>query len=252
MELNFLFMDDCHGNEKKLKTTSLTGLIVSVDMYPQLRTQFYNLMKWSINPETNVINLDPPELHGSKMLLNETDERKIDTYQKIVNLAIDNKLKIYRIGYHRDKKYNPWKLPFGNKGSEHETEFLGMCFFSLLSVMQPEFEEAILIPVMDTVDAGKVKTFSGLIKNLDIMRETGLEHSMSIKNSENILGEVFYADSKYSVLTQVVDIISYLRHVMDMHEVGLKKSPFQQSLVQISNQLSPSIVHEKIIRLNLR
>jgi hypothetical protein len=50
---------------------------------------------------------------------------------------------------------------------------------------------------------------------MDLMRAAGMDKIMSIKNTENILGEVFYSDSKYSVFTQMVDIVAYLRNVTD-------------------------------------
>jgi hypothetical protein len=91
--------------------------------------------------------------------------------------------------------------------------------------------------------------FSGMIKSADVFRAAG--QPVSLENSENIIGEVFYADSKYSIFTQIVDNASYLRHVTDWAREGKPLTGFKSQLAEISQRLGPAIVHEDIIELSV-
>ena len=74
---------------------------------------------------------------------------------------------------------------------------------------------------------------------------------MSIKHSENILGEVFYADSNFSILTQLADMVSYLRNTVDISRTFKELSGFKKRLLKIAEGLSASIKFEEIGALKL-
>lgn len=63
-------------DNNKTVISSLTGVLVPIHRYAELRTEFYNLLEWSIKPEPNTINMDVPELHWRKLLTGEEDEKK--------------------------------------------------------------------------------------------------------------------------------------------------------------------------------
>jgi hypothetical protein len=106
---------------------------------------------------------------------------------------------------------------------------------------------------MDGFDRNMVRKFSQLIKGMDVIRAAGHEQSISLKHSENILGEVFYADSQYSVFTQVADLVSWLRQLADISREGKELTSYKKRLLMISEKLEPAIVGDdgvKAMELN--
>ena len=99
-----------------------------------------------------------------------------------------------------------------------------------------------IIPVMDGFDKNMVRKFSQLVKGMDVMRAAGHKQSISLKHSENILGEVFYADSFYSIFTQVADLISGLRQLSDISREVKELTDYKKMLLMISEKLEPAIV----------
>jgi len=132
-----------------------------------------------------------------------------------------------------------------------DSKMLSVCWFSLLSMLQPEFENDVIVPIMDGINKNMIQKFSSLIKTLDVARAGGLsEENVSIRNSQNIFGEVFYAGSRFSVFTQVVDVISYLRQVADWAREGLVLKDFKKALLPIARKLEPAMTREEIILMN--
>jgi hypothetical protein len=207
-----------HIDNKKTVISSLTGIMVPIHRYAELRTKFYDLLEWSITPETNTINLHVPELHGSKLLPDEDDEKKLNILEGVVDLVVKNQLEIYRGGYYIT---NTIRKHF--KGDE---EMLGGLWCGILNTLKPKIEKEMIIPVMDGFNKSRVRKFSQLVKSMDVMRAAGYGQSISIKHSENILGEVFYADSQYSIFIQVVDLVSWLRQLSDISREGKELTPY--------------------------
>ncbi len=95
MSVNFLFMDESCSepiDNKNTVISSLTGVLVPINRYAEIRTKFYDLLEWSIKPEPNTINLGIPELHGSELLPGEGDEKKLEMLEGVVNLVVSNNL----------------------------------------------------------------------------------------------------------------------------------------------------------------
>ncbi|KPV53267.1 hypothetical protein SE17_10605 [Kouleothrix aurantiaca] len=132
----------------------------------------------------------------------------------------------------------------------HDKQLLGLCWFSMVAMLQPEFESDMLVPVMDGFNPQTVIKFSGMIKSGDVPRAAGLESNLSFRNTQNILGEALYADSKFSIFTQVADIVSYLRHIADWSREGLTMTDFKRQLLHISGMLTPALIREEIVALN--
>jgi hypothetical protein len=240
MELNFLFMDECSCSETSI--TSLTGLLVPALRYNDLRERFYEMLKWSMRTDDGAKKW-PPELHGRKFLPDEDDERRLRTFEEVVNLVISNQLRVYRVGY--------FVTPSLRRMFVGDETMIGMCWFGMVALLQPEFEDALLVPIMDTCDSKTFPKFSQLIKCCDVFRAWGIgECNMSFKNTHNVLGEVFYAYSQYSVFIQVVDIISYLRHIADWAREGIGMSNFKGRLVPIAEKAARCLAREEIVAMN--
>jgi hypothetical protein len=225
--------------------SSLTGVLVPTHNYAELRTKFYVLLDWSIKPEPNVINMAVPELHGSKLLPGEDDEKKLNILERVVDLVLGNHLEIYRVGYYITKTIR--------KTFKGDEALLGMLWLEILNSLRPKIENEMIIPVMDGFDRNMVRKFSQLIKGMDVIRAAGHEQSISLKHSENILGEVFYADSQYSVFTQVADLVSWLRQLADISREGKELTSYKKRLLKISEKLEPAIVGDdgvKAMELN--
>jgi diaminopimelate epimerase len=70
VNVNFLFMDESCSesvDNKKTVISSLTGVLVPIHKYAELRTKFYDLLEWSIKPEPNTINMGLPELTPARI-----------------------------------------------------------------------------------------------------------------------------------------------------------------------------------------
>ena len=246
MSINFLFMDESCSESIDNKNTvisSLTGVLIPINRYAEIRTKFYDLLEWSIKPEPNTINLGIPELHGSELLPGEGDEKKLEMLDGVVNLVVSNNMEIYRGCYYITKAIRE-----SFKGDE---EMLGGCWLGILNTLRSKIENEMVIPVMDGFDKNMVRKFSQLVKGMDIMRSAGNEESLSIRHSENILGEVFYADSQYSIFTQVADLISWLRQLSDISREGKELTPYKKKLLVLSEKLVPAIACDGVIAAKL-
>ena len=242
---NFLFMDESKGTETGI--VALTGILVPLDRYNDLRMRFYELMLWAIEPAEQTVKIGPLELHGNSFLSwheGADDDLKLRLLADVASLVVDERVAVYRVGYHRQKRLNT--VLAGDVG------YLSLCWNGMLTVLQPVYAAEHLIPVMDGLDLRAAQMFSQTVRTSDVMRAVGLEGSLSFGNTENILGEVFYSDSRYSIFTQVADIVSYLRHIGDKHAKGIVLSDFQQQLSDISELLKPMMAFEEIILMKVR
>jgi len=107
-----------------------------------------------------------------------------------------------------------------------------------------------LIAIMDGFDKETVRKMSLMIRNCDIMRSAGSANAISFKNTENIIGEVFYADSQYSVMIQVTDIVAYLRNVNDLSQEGWKFSSFKEKVLAEAKRLDSVMKCDEVTELN--
>ena len=162
--------------------------------------------------------------------------------QSIINVPVNIGFHIYRIGYYITPQFR--------KLFAADSKALGICWISLLSIIQDEFRNSLLIPVMDGLNQDCVDKFSGMMQGFNIASAAGFKDSISISNTDNIIGEVFFADSKYSILTQIVDIISYLRCVNDQFCENNVFSPFKTDLHACNKNLVSQIRFEHIVELN--
>lgn len=254
MNASFLFLDD-GGDGRGL--FSLTGLLIPFEQYEPARSAFYGLMMKTVFKGRSSIPFALPELHGSDLLRGYDllrrvgdvgDELRLSVFREVVRIVVDQGIEVNRVGY---RVPGGAKKTLGEFGSSVRSTVLSACLGSLLSVLDDRLASEMIIPVMDGFNQDVVNEFSRLVKNADWMRASGWQDAMSLKHTENVLGEVFYADSRHSVMLQLADLISYLRSVADRSEANYELSPFKTQLLEISRGLAASMRYEETRTLKL-
>ncbi|MDH4080363.1 MAG: DUF3800 domain-containing protein [Nitrospira sp.] len=246
--MNLMFLDECYSGPVRSDSTfisSMTAVILRADKYNSVRAGFYSILKPFIIPKENTINLMPPELHGRNLLRDEPDgddRNKLNVFRQVVDLVIESKLDVYRVGYYITPEH---KTTF--KGDERGTS---LCWFGISAVTQPVYENEQLIVIMDGFEKKTVEKMSLMIRGCDIMRSAERGAAISLKNTENIIGEVFYADSRYSVMIQIVDIVAYLRNVNDLSEEGRTFSSFKKKVLAEAKRLDSVMKYDEVVEFN--
>ena len=142
------------------------------------------------------------------------------------------------------------------KTFESDKRLIGLNWLNILFMLESKLESELIVPVMDAGFEKNMKQmtkqFSLPMKTVNVMREAGLEKGISIKNSKNIL-DVFYADSEFSIFTQLADVVSGLRRITETsnHNEQLITTPFNKHLLPISQHLLNTPMREEIVALNL-
>ena len=243
-------MDDSYNDQTHI--SSITGLLVPASLYSETRSRFYKIVPRAekiLADGTRFIDIRPPELRGSKYLKNlpNADENLIfQTLEGVVELVVTQNLEVYRSGCYITQETSKLSKDFNIDWRLHD-----ICWLNMVSMLEAKMTQEMIVPVMDGFSATTVKTFSQFVKNMDLMRSAGWGPIMNIKNTENILGEVFYCDSRYSIFTQIADNIEYLREVADLAREGKALTSFKRRLLPISERLSPSIIREEITLLKI-
>jgi len=246
--MNFVFVDESYSEPVREDGTfisSMTSLVVPLAAYNAVRVAFYKVLEPFILPKEHTINFMPPELHGAEMLKDQPDDddrKKLSAFNQIVNLVLDHKLDVYRVAYYITPE---WKAMM--KGDEVGTS---MCWFSTAVVTQPVYENTETAFIMDGFNDETVKKMSIMLRECDIMRAVEKEHGLSLKNTKNIIGEVFYADSRYSAMIQVVDVVSYLRNVNDLSQEGWGFSDFKNEVLAEGKRLDTRMQYDDVVEMN--
>jgi hypothetical protein len=267
MTTKFLFLDD--STSPKIRTdgtkiVALTGLIVPAEKLVKIRQEFFQLITplfVSHNPDrTKTIDLAVPELHGVSMLRDKnnhpeyeklySDEQRIDCFEKIASFPDKNNLAVYRVAYYSTEETKKTFVDkSGNPGPDVTS--LSFCWDGMLRVLKPELDDSLIIPVMDSTDANGIHKFSTPVQMINAMHAAGVGDMISIENYQNI-GEVYFADSKFSVLTQIVDVLSYLRCVNDQKEEGVELTDFKKKIYDCNKFIKGAIKHDTVIEWNVK
>lgn len=243
METYFLFLDESYSpplREDKIRITSLTGIVLSVEQIIKVRDTFLEIVSPLFISNKKMLTFIP-EIHGSNMLPGKEDNVKIDMFNSIAKLPSRFDFPIYRLGYFIDPYFKNFK------GDE---QGISLCWRGLLSTIQVDYGNNYLLPVMDMVKQKDIRKFSGMIHSLHSYRTAGYGKSLSISKSENLLGEVFFADSRYSIMTQIVDVISYLRNLNDLKCEGHAFSEFKEGVNKCNEYLIDNLILDEIIEMN--
>lgn len=226
---NLVFMDESYNADTR--TFALTGTLIPLSQYDEIRHRYHQstldfreLGLWTINMEFM-------ELHGSRMLHwwdNASDDQKLQMFERIVRIVEDFGLSLYRV-----------TCPLGRLPTalRDQTNLLVFCWAGMMELLHPLYQSDFLIPVMDRADDAKSAAMSRIVTGIDRMRSIGMEGQFSLQNTANIIGEVFFSDSKHSFGIQIADVIGYLRHLSDQEKAGMAMSPFQADLLNISERV---------------
>jgi hypothetical protein len=237
-EVHFLFMDETQSDEKlKPRISALTGLLVPVSQYIELRRQFYSALHHYVVPKPNHIGR-VPEMHGKK-LPGATIDEKVSNVAAIVDLVIANRLRAYRVGYYITD-YLQSEMTF-------DKWMLSVSFSGIISELEHVLATQMVIPVMDGFDPNVVRSFSQTLQSCDLLHAAGQGDMCSLAHSQNLIGAVSYVNSEYSVLTQVTDIVAYLRKVTDMQNDGWPLPEFKKALLPYARKLDQVMASEHII-----
>ena len=236
--INFIFMDE--GHSSRTEYFALTAILIPFSQYDDSRNLFHQLLlrfqesgRWTVNREFM-------ELHGFKMLNwidDVEDDLKIEMFDGVVDIVERLGLRTFRVGGIQGEFPEPLR---------RDDVFLRYCWGELIRILEPVLENETVIPVMDMLEGPRLAAVSGLITFTDQMRAVGKHEHLSIRNLENIVGEVFYADSRFSLGIQLADVIGYLRQVADRVWLGRELSPFQGGLNVIAKRLDPFIVEHRL------
>ena len=228
-------MDDSFPPGKSI----LTAIPIPVARFSDLRLRFHEVMKDFISPQPGTCNLTLPELHGKSMLPNHTDDDKLLYFGKIADYVIENELPVYRVGYNR--------TPATEIRFSSDKELRGLVWDGMMHVIEPILSESFVIPIMDSCDLNERSKYSRPLQEMGVLQSIGFGKAIAIQGVANLIGEVYFADSSVSALTQVVDMVSYLRLKL---EAG-KGSAFQESLQNIARKLDVAMAYEKVHALSL-
>lgn len=248
MDSNFLFMDETINSKLVFPLTSLTGMLIPMRKYESIRSGLYEIANEHIASESASILLILPELHYNKFLEKYSDDVKYAVLEAIVELVVSLEIKIYRVSY--------YSTPETKKFFVHDPDLLGLCWFGIVAVTSDARKNKMLIPVLD---AGFNQSFQKIVdkfsmfgKNCDVLRHSIIKKSQTILYSE-MIAEPMYADSKHSMLIQLVDCIAGLRRDLDTKNIiGFKdRSVYKERMATIAKKLDDNMCNEEIIEIKL-
>jgi hypothetical protein len=230
------FMDESYGAPiaglGNSPIASLTGMLVDIERYRALRSEYYSALRDLLGKDKSVLDL--PIVHGSKLLPDQTDDVKLGVVRMICELVERHRVQVYRSGYIFDAPFRKSRMPP-----------IGVCFLNLLTFISPVTADTFVWPVMELGRQKDVQMFSNTIRFMDLAREAGHANSISIPCSENI-GEVLYATKNHSVLSNMVDLVGYTRHVADLAQHGAEISDFKKALLAASRPLASAMVRDEV------
>lgn len=238
--LHLLFLDDSFSSKSRI--AALTAILLPAAEYARLQTGYFRAFGFHGEAASDQFH-GPAVLHGMKFLPNEPDSRKLQVLNDVVDYVLANEVEVYRVGY-----YIRRNIPRTFVADPH---LEGPCWISILSILEPILETSTVIPVMDGFDRERVGRFSRMIKFMDAARMADRETMLSIRHSESLIGETFYADSRYSIFVQLADVIGFLRSASDLIRDGKDVSEFKARVADVSERLAPAIACEHVIALNL-
>ena len=235
MTYYLLHLDESHSDQTRI--WSLCGVCVPIDKYDEVRCAFYDVIRFLIQPDSTTIETSPPELHGAYFLRDVhgvDDQRRIEVARDVADLVVQQRLPVLRYGrrYQAGDKPDSGTLKIGTWGGLR------------LRLMERAQDEK-FIPIMDGFDGETVREMSGLVRGMDVLHAAGAGDPTD-HGFRQIIGEVFYSDSRYSIMGQVADMVGYLRHVTDKQSAGLSLSGFARDLAAISSRLDSAISVEII------
>jgi hypothetical protein len=244
-----LLLDESTNKAIRPNTESLTGLLVPVQKIDAVRQGFYEVLRTLDSSAPHIVNMAPPEIKFSSLLPDQADDVKLRVVAGIVRLVSAKRLSIFRVAYYLTDEVKQ-KL-------SADQGLTSLNWGGIQTVIQPVLDKGIVIPVIDGGFDGGFRPiadkFAFGVKSCDMIRSAGHGESLSIRHTENLCEAVF-ADSRHSVLIQVVDMIAGLRRLAETARVGPAGalSPFKQLLLGLAGPLDELVVYDETIEFRIK
>lgn len=244
----FLFLDEC--SYAPLDLAALTGILVSLDQYADVRDAMCQITWDALAPAANTVPA-PIELHARSLLSDladrnaeELDRARLDVLSAVVDIVNNDRLQVFRVAYlNRSEIATVMK----SDPNLYSLNFLGIQFG-----LQAILADTLLIPVMDgipgsrpsakppRIDSQLIRAFAQQVRWVHhARRHEPLAKSLSIENVVN-LAEPVFADSTHSCLLQLVDLVSFLLLQLERDELETTQQPslFRAATLGIARRLN--------------
>ncbi len=240
MKTELLFVDDSDATATT-GVLALTGILVDVAQYDTVRTAFYRSVQDLFPCGPNEIDMGPPEYHGSdlfKKVPDATDAHRVQAHRDVVELCNRFELDILRVGYSNAVAIDRFASP-GCAAT--------MCWVGMVEMLQDRLEGGAIIPIMDRCKDRAAASISGSMRNATLLRMARPD-AMTWRNTENILGEVFYADSTFSPLVQIADMIGYMLHACDCVARSIA-TDYKRSIAGARTELKDARIRDSVLAM---
>ena len=239
MSFEFLFLDDSYNESTKF--SSLTGILIPLDKFEIIRNDFYTRILNQFIILEKSFNLHPPIIHAKELLkgtlFENDDKKKIEIFQAVKDIVNDNSIQITRVCWSKKSDVSLFK--------HMDDRLMKLIFPKFIELIDEHLRNVKIIPIMDGLDTRVSKIFSEFMKALEISGRILNENSLTIKNSNNIYGEVFYANSKFSIFTQLVDLVSYMLHCIDYKKFEKNYGDFKIQIIDTAEKIKTDLITEK-------
>ena len=241
----FLYMDERYPDTNappEMQVTSLTGLLVASDIFPDFRDGFFQIMP-GFEEGAKSFGV---EVHASNLFRNRSDEEHFEFYRGLVSLINELDCKVYRRGFNF--------IPGNQLLRKYERDLLGLCFRSMLIAVDDFEDYAQIWPVME-IDGSKSqdRNFAGYMRWMDQATthlqavgdgvEELIDDDYMVDNSR--FGDLHYV-TKQSTAGNTVDCLAYLLHCLWLVENGFPITDYKARLAAIAATLRPAITDDYI------
>jgi hypothetical protein len=250
----FLFLDECMY--EPLDLVALTGVLVPLGCYCQLRDEICAITWKLLNPPPNTVPA-PIELHASNLLAelggshdqDVLDRLRVDVFESAVNLVNRYRLRVFRVAYLNHSEIRT--------SMEGDPQLYGLTFFGIKNLIQDCLANTLIIPVMDgipssasekssppRIDRQLIRSFALGVRNTHHFRQNpAVAKLISIKNTEN-LAEPLFADSQFSTMLQLTDLVSYLLLQLerDEREAGRTISDYRAEVLRCAKAIDHGLL----------
>jgi hypothetical protein len=209
--------------------------------YKTVREDFYAILRPIIVPKPNTIAW-PPELHGSEFLPGKPDETKLEILAGLVDIINRYRLEVVRVGmldYHG--------MPSELRGQP--SAIYRHCWSDLIAALAGPLAAGMVIPVADMMPEKLMRQISQSAVTHNVIRAAGFEDMLSIRNTENLVGDVLFADSASNSGIQLADTIGYLLNVMDLADHKQPLTGFKEQQLELARRIDPALLTRRYVKL---
>ena len=153
----------------------------------------------------------------------------------LVDTIVARRLPIYRVGCRRTARFR--------KAFTTADDQISVCWAYMTHAIQDLLADALVFPVMDMARPKARSTLSRFVTAMNALRGSGDRDRISVRHNRN-LAEILFADSEFSVMTQLVDLVCWLRGVSDLHAAGETLGSLKTSMLPLARRLDTCMQFE--------